>query len=101
VEEIADERTPGEAAERDPDPLVGEIWRERRDRRVLVIAAAIGIISGAVVGMAFLLGRIDDAAAPARGFFAAHDALSWILAPPVLSVAIGYAIFALRRRRAP
>lgn len=92
-----EQRIPDDAAER-PDPLVGEIQRERRDRRVLVLAAVIGIVSGTVVGMAFLLGAIDDPAAPAHGFFADHDAVFCILGPPVLSMAIGYAIFAVRRR---
>jgi hypothetical protein len=92
--------TPGDGLRApDPDPLVGEIQRERRDRRVLVIAAAIGIISGAVVGMAFMLGAIDDAGEATGGLLHGHGALLGILGPPVLCMAIGYAIFALRRRR--
>jgi hypothetical protein len=96
---VVEDRTPGDgAAQSDPDPLVGEIERDRRDRRVLVVAAAIGIISGTVVGLAFLLGAIDAAASPTGGFFARHDALFCILGPPVISFAAGYAIFAARRR---
>jgi hypothetical protein len=83
----------------DPDPLIAEIQRERRDRRVLVVAAAIGIISGAIFGMAFVLGAIDDAGSHAHGWFRDHDILLFIVGPPLVSMAIGYAIFALRRRR--
>lgn len=91
--------TPGDGPRAsDPDPLVGEIQRERRDRRVLVVAAAVGIISGAVIGMAFMLGAIDDAGYATGGLLHAHGALLGILGPPVLCMAIGYAIFALRRR---
>jgi hypothetical protein len=92
--------TPGDGPRApDPDPLIGEIQRERRDRRILVIAAAVGIICGAVVGMAFMLGAIDDADYATSGLLHAHGALLGILGPPVLCMAIGYAMFALRRGR--
>ena len=92
-----DDRTSGDGAaraEREPDPLVAEIVRERRDRRVLVVAAAIGIIASAIVGMAVVLGAIGGAAYHARG----HALLIFVLGPPLVSMAIGHAIFALRRR---
>jgi len=85
--------------QRDPDPLVDEIQRDRRDRRVLVVAAAIGIIAGAIIGVAFVLGALGDAAYQTHGLFRDHDVLLFIAGPPLVSMAIGYAIFALRRRR--
>ena len=98
-----EDRTPGDGAQlpgqRDPDPLVHEHQRERRDRRVLVIAAAVGIISGAVIGMAFVLGAIGDDAGPAHGWLRNHGVVFFILGPPLVSMAIGYAIYAVRRRR--
>jgi len=66
---------------------------------VLVVAAAVGIITGAVVGMAFMLGVIEESAAIGRGFFLGHGALFFVIGPPMLSMAIGGAIFAWRRRR--
>ena len=81
------------------DPLVGEIQRDRRERRVLIVAAAVGIITGAAVGMSFLLGAIKGAAMDRRGFSLSHGAPFFVIGPPILSMAIGYAIFAWRRRR--
>jgi hypothetical protein len=92
------ERTPGDGADSTPDPLVDEIRRDRRDRRVLVIAAAIGIIAGTVIGMAFVLGAVGHAAGGDR-WFHDHDVLLFIVGPPLVSMAIGYAIYALKRRR--
>jgi hypothetical protein len=98
-----DHRTPGpgasRSAEREPDPLVGELQRAHRDRRVLVVAAAVGIIAGAVIGMAFLLGALGDASHRPHEAFRGRVAMVCIVAPPIVSMAIGYAIFALRRRR--
>jgi hypothetical protein len=94
-----EDRTPGDGTDPQPDPLIDEIQRDRRDRRVLVIAAAIGIIAGAVIGMAFMLGAIGDAAARRHSWFHDHYVLLFIVGPPLISMAIGYAIFALRRRR--
>jgi len=84
--------------EENQDPLVGELQRERRDRRVLVIAAAIGIITGVVCGMAFMLGALGEAAKSARGF-RSHGALIFFVGPPLLSMALGYGIYLIRRRR--
>jgi hypothetical protein len=83
-----------------PDLLVGEIERERRERRVLVIAAAFGIIAGAVLGMVFILGAIGDPTPHARGLFR-HGAVGLVIGPPIVSIAIGYLIYGMRRRRRP
>ena len=80
------------------DPLVGEIQREGRERRVLVIAAPIGIITGVVLGMAFMLGALGEAQNEGRGFLS-HGPLVFFVGPPLVSMAIGYAIFAHRKRR--
>lgn len=75
------------------DPLVGEIQREGRERRVLVIAAAIGIVAGVVLGMVYMLGAIGHARN--QGSLP----LVFFVGPPILSMAIGYAIFVARKRR--
>lgn len=95
--------TPTEGAAHDsdgapPDPLVGELGRERRHRLVLVVAAASGIITGAAAGTAFSLGAFGDAA---RGAVGPRNpaALIFFIGPPAVCMALGYAIFALLRRR--
>lgn len=80
------------------DPLVGELRRDSRDRRVLAISAAIGIVAGAVLGMIFIVGAVTEATQSARGFFR-HRAILVVLGAPLASLAIGYAIYRLRVRR--
>lgn len=98
-----EDRTPHGAEPREDrdaaDPLVGEMRRERRHRLVLVVAAVIGIVTGAATGTAFSLGAFGDAA---RGASGARNpaALIFFVGPPLLCMAIGYAIYAwLSRRR--
>ena len=79
------------------DPLVGEIQREGRDRRVLVVAAAVGIIAGVVLGMAFMLGALGEAQGSHRTF--SSGTLMFFVGPPVVSMAVGYGIFVVRKRR--
>lgn len=80
------------------DPLVGELRRDSRDRRVLTIAAAVGIIAGALLGMIFIVGAVTEATHNARGFFR-HRAILVVLGAPLLSMTVGYAIYRLRVRR--
>jgi high-affinity Fe2+/Pb2+ permease len=80
------------------DPLVGELQRERRDRQPLVVAAVVGIIAGVVLGMAFTLGGLGEAAQSTRSF-GSHGALVFFIGPPAISMALGYAMFSRRRRR--
>jgi hypothetical protein len=96
--EGGDDRGPGD--DRDAsDPLVGELRRDRRHRLVLVVAAVIGIIAGAAAGTAFSLGAFGDAARGAGGM-RNPAALIFFIGPPLVSMAIGHAIYAwLRRRR--
>ena len=82
----------------DPDPLVEEIVRARRDRRPLVIAAVVGIIAGAALGMGFTLGALGSASEGTHGFHT-PAALLFFIGPPIVSMTIGYAAVALRRRR--
>lgn len=77
----------------EPDPLVEEIVRARRDRRPLVVAAAIGIVLGVALGMPMFLGAIGGD--QSRN----HAALAFFLAPLVVSMAIGYALYRWRIRR--
>ncbi len=81
-----------------PDLLVAEIERERRERRVLTVAAALGIVSGAVLGLVFIVAAIVEPTRNARGFFR-HGAVAFVLGPPLVSMAIGYVVYVLRRRR--
>lgn len=77
----------------DPDPLVEEILRARRDRRPLVIAAAIGIIVGVALGMAMFLGALGGERS--RN----HAALAFFVSPLILSMAVGYGVYRWRIRR--
>lgn len=82
----------------DPDPLVEEIVRARRDRRPLVIGAAVGIIAGVALGMGFMLGALGSAAQGAGGD-RNHAALAFFIGPPIITIAIGYAVMMIRMRR--
>ena len=82
----------------DPDPLVEEIVRARRERRPLVVGAVIGIIAGVALGMGFTLGALGSAAEGASGG-RNHAALVFFIGPPIVTMAIGYAVVAVRRRR--
>ena len=77
----------------DPDPLVEEIVRARRDRRPLVIAAALGIVIGAVLGMAMFLGALGGDRA--RN----HAALAAFVTPLIVSMTVGYGVYRWRIRR--
>lgn len=77
----------------DPDPLVEEIVRARRDRRPLVIAAALGIVIGAVLGMAMFLGALGGDRS--RN----HAALAAFVTPLIVSMTVGYGVYRWRIRR--
>ena len=77
----------------DPDPLVEEIVRARRDRRPLVIAVAIGITVGVGLGMWTLLGAVG-ADRPRN-----HAALGYFVTPLIVSIAIGYVAYRWRTAR--
>lgn len=77
----------------DPDPLVEEILRARRDRRPLVIAAAVGIIVGVALGMAMVLGALGSERS--RN----HAALAFFVSPLIISMALGYGAYRWRIRR--
>lgn len=97
-----DDRTPTEDPDPGhpdaPDPLIGELHREQRHRRVLVVAAVIGIVSGVATGMGFVLGAMGDAARAPIGP-RSPGLLVFFVGPPIVCMAIGYVIFALLRRR--
>jgi len=97
-----DDRTPIEdpgPGPRDlPDPLIGEIRREQRHRLVIVVAAVVGIISGVATGMASVFGALSGAIRAPVGP-RSPGLLVFFIGPPILCMAIGYAIFALLRRR--
>lgn len=78
----------------DTDPLIEELLRDRHDRSVLVIAAAIGIIVGLTLGMAMFVGALDAAVDGERD--RNHDALAYFLTPLVASMSIGYALYVRR-----
>ena len=80
-----------------PDPLIAELHRELRHRRVLVVAAVIGILSGAATGIGFVLGAFGKTA---MGPIGARNPglLVFFIGPPAVCMAIGYAIYAAVRR---
>ena len=77
----------------DPDPLVEEIVRARRDRLPLVVAAAVGILLGVVLGMSSFLGAL------AGDRSRHHAALAFFVSPLIVSMAIGYGLYRWRIRR--
>ncbi len=77
----------------DADPLVEEMLRARRDRRPLVIAAAIGITLGVALGMAMLLGALGSDRSQNLA------ALAFFVAPLLVSMTIGYGVYRWRTRR--
>ena len=76
----------------DPDPLVEELVRARRDRHVLAVAVSVGIVLSAVLGLGAAIGPLGGAARN-------HAALAYFVAPLGVSLAVGYGLFWLRRRR--
>lgn len=77
----------------DPDPLVEEMVRARRDRRPLVIAAALGIMLGIALGMAMFLGALGGDRS--RN----HLPLAFFVSPLIVSMSIGYGVYRWRTRR--
>jgi high-affinity Fe2+/Pb2+ permease len=77
------------------DLLVGELHRDARDRRILSVAAAVGIIAGAVLGLVFIVLAISSATTTA---FYRHRAPLFVLGAPVVSMLVGYVVYRLRRR---
>ena len=77
----------------DPDPLVEELVRARRDRRVLVVCVAIGIVLSVVLGLGASLGALVGTRtyAPAT--------LALFVGPLALSTGLGYALYRRRVRR--
>lgn len=80
-----------------PDPLIAELYRERRHRSVLVVAAVIGIVAGVATGMGFVLGAFGTTAMSPIGA-RNPGLLIFFVGPPAVCMAIGYAIFAVVRR---
>ena len=74
------------------DPLVEELVRARRDRQVIAIAVGVGIVFSAVLGLGAALGAV-------HGTERDHAALVFFVMPLVLSLAVGYGLYWLRRRR--
>jgi hypothetical protein len=74
----------------EPDPLVEELVRARRDRQVIAIAVACGIVASVLLGLGAALGSLGD-----RN----PGMLAYFVVPLALSLAIGYGVYWLRRRR--
>jgi hypothetical protein len=77
----------------DEDPLVDEIVRARRDRMVIAIAVGVGIVFSVVLGVGSSLGALGGD--EVRN----HGALAYYVLPLAASLAIGYGLYWLRRRR--
>ncbi|MBA3460054.1 MAG: hypothetical protein H0T46_08850 [Deltaproteobacteria bacterium] len=74
----------------DPDPLVEELVRARRDRQVIAVAVACGIVVSVLLGLGASLGSLGD-----RN----QGMLAYFVVPLALSLVIGYGLYWLRRRR--
>lgn len=81
----------------EPDPLVEELLRARRDRRPLVIAVVLGIVAGIVLGMASVVGAFGAAVSGTRDRHLAT--LLYFVAPVGVSVGVGALITRARQRR--
>lgn len=86
----------------DPDPLVEELVRARRDRLVLAYFIAVGIVASVVLGVGSSLGALGGE--DVRN----HGALAYFVVPLAASIAFGYAatgslraVHSARRRRSP
>lgn len=79
----------------DPDPLVEEMVRARRDRLPLVIAAAVGIVLGVALAMATFLGALD------RGdsHHTRNHAAFAFFGPLIVCMALGFVVYRVRARR--
>lgn len=77
----------------DPDPLVEEMVRAGRDRRPLVIAAALGIMLGVALGMTMFLGALGGDRS--RN----HATLAFFVTPMIVCMAVGYGVYRWRIRR--
>ncbi len=76
------------------DAEIAALQRDQRHRMVLVVAAIIGIVANALLGMAFALGGLDvhGAGGPRN-----PASLVFFIAPFAASMAIGYAIYGVLR----
>jgi hypothetical protein len=77
------------------DPLIDEMIQMQRDRWILVVAAVIGILAGAVLGVAFSLGALastSGATGPRN-----PAALIFFIGPFAICMGLGYAIHAIVR----
>lgn len=79
------------------DPMVDELKREQRERRVLVVAAVIGIVAGALCGVGYAL---DAFGGFARGAGGSRNpaALIFFVAPFGVCMGIGFVIYKIRGR---
>jgi hypothetical protein len=82
----------------DLDARIAEVAQAQKDRTIIVVAAVIGIIASAALGLAFTLGGLGNAASGASG--ARNPAsLIFFVGPFAVCMAIGYLVHAIVRRR--
>src|SRR5262245_56974819 len=75
------------------DEMIEDFERDRRHRVVLVVAAVIGIVAGALLGVGIALGGfVTGPRNPAI--------LAFFMAPFLASMALGYAVYGVLRWRA-
>lgn len=79
----------------DPDPLVEEMVRARRDRLPLVIAVSLGIVLGVALAMATFLGALDGG----DRYHTRNHAAFAFFGPLIGCMAIGYVVYRVRTRR--
>lgn len=81
----------------DSDPVIAEMIQMQRDRRILVVAAVVGIVASAALGMAFSLGALGAWTRSASGP-GNPASLIFFIAPFAACMALGYAVHAVVRR---
>ena len=77
------------------DMMIEDLATERRHRMVLVVAAVIGIVAGALIGLGATLGGISGGGGPRSPAM-----LVFYVGPFAAMMGLGYAIYGVLRWRA-
>jgi hypothetical protein len=77
------------------DMMIEDLATERRHRMVLVVAAVIGIVAGALLGLGATLGGVSGGGGPRSPAM-----LVFFVGPFAVMMGIGYAIYGVLRWRA-
>ncbi len=81
-------------------PLIEAAQTEQRDRRIIVVAAVIGILASVICGLAFATGGFGSWANGASGG-RSPAGLIFFVAPFAICLGIGHIVFRIVRARRP